>query len=170
MATLTKFFWKNSHAFKDTYLYHIPTEGLALEMARSLQGASSADLYMIDFTPSGVCLPSETETGRRYEYEVKPTTQKPNLTTYKRPGDGAGLGVFFCVYLSGGKTRIALTAPSPRYDLLNSPPAMQAMAEEWRRAYSNAVKVSGLSVSCYRVIAPNEYRKAFDGVVWYPKK
>ena len=168
MATLTKFFWKNSVSFKDTYLYHIPSEALALEMARTLQGASSADLYMIDYTPSGVCLPSST--GRRYEYEIKPTTQKPTLTAYKRAGEGAGLGVFWVVYLSGGNTRIALSAPSPRYALIDSPADMQALADTWRRAYQNAVKVSGLSVSCYRVIAPKEYRKSFDGVVWYPKK
>ncbi len=168
MATLTKFFWKNEVTFKDTYFYNLPTEGLALEMARSLQGASAADLYMIDFTPSGVCLPSGT--GRRYEYEIKPTTQKPDLTAYKRPGDGAGLGVFFAVYLVGGKTRIALTAPAPRIALIENPSAMRAMAEEWRRAYSNAVKISGLSVSCYRVIAPNQYQKAFDGLEWFPKK
>lgn len=168
MATLTKFFWNNGVTFKDTYLYHLPTIANALEMARALQGVSAADLYMFDFSPSGVCLPSGT--GRRYEYEVKPTTQKVTLTAYKRPGEGAGLGVFFVVYLIGGKTRIALTAPSPRLALLDDKQATQAMAEDLRRAYQNAVKVSGLSVSGVRVIAPKQYRKAFDGVVWYPKK
>ena len=165
MATLTKFFWNNGVTFKDTYLYNIPTIANALEMARALQGVSSADLYMFDFTPSGVCLPSGA--GRRYEYEITPTTQTPDLTAYKRPGAGAGLGVFICVYLVGGKTRLALTAPSPRFALLESPAAMQTLAEEWRRAYQNAVKVSGLAVSSYRVIAPKQYRKAFDGLTWF---
>lgn len=168
MATLTKFFWNNGVTFKDTYLYNIPTIANALEMARALQGVSSADLYMFDFTPSGVCLPAGS--GRRYEYEVKPTTTKVELTAYKRPGNGAGIGVFFVVYLIGGKTRIALTAPSPRLTLLEDKIASQAMAEELRRAYQNAVKISGLSVSGVRVIAPKQYRKVFDGVVWFPKK
>lgn len=74
----------------------------------------------------------------------------------------------FAVYLVGGKTRIALTAPAPRIALIENASAMRTVAEEWRRAYSNAVKVSGLSVSCYRVIAPNQYRKAFDDLVWFP--
>ena len=165
MGTLSIFFWKDASASKDTYIYGIPTAGPALEMGRALQGASSADLYQIDYTPSGVCLPSGA--GRRYEYEMPPTTQTPDMTAYKRPGAGAGLGVFVCVYLVGGKTRIALSAPSPRFALLESPAAMQTLAEEWRRAYQNAVKVSGLSVSGVRVIAPKQYRKAFDGLTWF---
>lgn len=167
MATLTVFFWKNEKSSKDTYLYHLPTPGIALEMGRTLQEASAADLYLFDFSTAGVCLPSGT--GRRFEFEVKPTSTKADMTAYKRPGAGAGLGVFFCVYLVGGRTRIALSAPSPRLDLLNSPAAMQSMAEEWRRAYQNAVKVSGLSVSCYRVIAPKQHQKAFDGLTWFSK-
>ena len=166
MGTLSIFFWKDASASKDTYIYGIPTAGLALEMGRALQGASSADLDRIDFTPSGVCLPSGT--GRRYEYALAPVTDTPDLSAYKRPGVGVGMGVFFCVYLLlGGKTRTALSAPSPRLALLNDPAAMQAMAEEWRRAYSNAVKVSGLAVSGWRIIAPKQYRKAFDGLTWF---
>ena len=168
MATLTSFLWKIDKVERNTHLYNLPSPSNALEMARALQGVSSADVTQIDFSLSGVCLPSGA--GRRYEYEIKPTTTKPTLTAYKRPGDGAGLGVFFVVYLSGYTTRLALSAPSPRLNLLSDSSAMQTMAEDLCRTFKNAAKLSGLSVSCVRIIAPKQYQKAFDGLVWYPKK
>jgi hypothetical protein len=168
MATLTKFFWKNSVEAKDTYLYGLVSVSNALEMGRALQTVSSATLYQFEFSPSGVCLPGGT--GRRYEYEIKPNTEKPTLTAYKRPGDGAGMGVFFVVYLTGGTRRIALTAPSPRVALLNDAHAAKIIAEELCRAFRNAAKISTLSVSSLCIIAPKHYQKAFDGLVWYPKK
>ncbi len=168
MATLTSFFWKIGTVERNTHLYNLPSPSNALEMARALQGVSSADVTQIDFSLSGVCLPSGA--GRRYEYEIKPTKEKPNLTAYKRPGDGAGLGVFFVVYLTGSERQLSMTAPSPRLSLLNDSAAMLTIANELCRTYSNAVKISGLSVSCVRIKAPKQYQKAFDGLVWYPKK
>ena len=167
MPTMTTFYWTLEKRDYQHYIYDIVSLSNALEVGKVLQVMSSASLSEIDFAPVGVCLPSNTEDRRRFEMAEKPDTEKVDFSNYRRAGDGLGLGAFLAYYFRGFPTRRAFCVPSPRKNLLDDVQAVKTAGEELQRVIRMALRVSTATVSKTRVIYPNAYRKAFDGLTWF---